>query len=137
MAGVAGEHGAATGLGHVAHQQAVPAIALLGFLGQFFHQLDKCRVGPIAVARGAHGLPGRAGHGQRLAAREAALGIAANGAGLQIHRQLLGAKQFLGGRVLEVSGGQRGEGRLVLGCLGLGKRCRDEQDCSEESCKGH
>ena len=46
MAGMAGQHGAATGLGHVAHQQAVPAIALLGFLGQFFHQLDKCRDGP-------------------------------------------------------------------------------------------
>ena len=83
MAGMAGEHRAAARLRHVADQETAPA-GLRRLVGQPLEELHQARMAPVAVARQPHHLPGLAVDRQRHGAGEAALGVEADGARLQL-----------------------------------------------------
>ena len=113
VAGVAGQHRPATRLRHVADQQAVPAILIVGVGRQAFDQRHHVGMGPVAVARLAHHLPVGAIEGQIYAARQASLGVGAKGLGLHGCRHLGGAKHLLG-RLLQKCGVAQGRKRRLF-----------------------
>jgi len=96
MAGMAGEHGAAARLRHVADQEPRPADLGAAF-GQALDVLDEGRMSPVAIARKSHDLPVRAVDRQRFCAREAAVGVEAEHLRLELRRRGPAAEQFLGG----------------------------------------
>ena len=96
MAGVAGDHRAAARLRHVADQNAGPAGILFRLVRQPLYQRDHVGMGPVAIARQPHHLPGIAIDRQSLGARDAAMGIEAEHLRRQRRRQYLAAEQFLG-----------------------------------------
>ena len=70
MAGMAGEHGPAARLRHVADEESAPA-DFFGFFGEAFEESDQLGMSPVAIARQPHDLPGRAVDRQREGAGEA------------------------------------------------------------------
>src|SRR5580700_11163324 len=78
MAVVAARHRTAARLRQVADEEAVPP-DLLRLAGEALEKGDELRMSPIAVARRAHHLPGRAVDRQRYGAGEAALRIKTDG----------------------------------------------------------
>ena len=94
--GMAGEHRAAARLRDVADQKARPAVLLGCVARQFLDQRDHRRVAPAAVARQAHGLPGRPVGRNGDAAGEAALRVEAVGLRRHCGRQRLVPEQVLG-----------------------------------------
>ena len=94
--GMASQHRAAARLRDVADQQTRPAVLRRRVARQFLDHRDHGRMAPAAVARQAHGLPGRPVDRNRDAAREAALGIEAIGFCRHRSRQLFVAEQVLG-----------------------------------------
>jgi hypothetical protein len=83
MAGMAGGHRTAARLRHVANEQSRPFLGGRRFLGQALQQRDQIGMTPIAITREAHHLPAGPIDGERLAAREATLGVPANGPSLE------------------------------------------------------
>ncbi len=83
---------------------------LLGVQRQLFDEGDQLRVGPVAVPRQAHRLPGRAAFRQLHHPGAAALGIGADRLRLLLRRDAFGAEEILGqGR--GASGAGKGEQR--------------------------
>ena len=81
MTGMAGEHGSAARLRHVADQEPRPAVERAGVARQPLEIIEQARRAPIAVARHPHHLPIRSVDRQRHAAGETAFGVAADRAG--------------------------------------------------------
>ena len=75
MAGMAGEHGTAARLRHVADQYPRPARFLMRPGRQSLEQRDQVGMRPIAVARQPHHLPGFAIDWQRFRTGNAAFGV--------------------------------------------------------------
>ena len=100
MARVPRHHGAAARLRQVADEQPRPAVVLLGLGGEPLNEAHELGMAPGAVARQAHRLPFGAGVGQLHAAREAALGVPADGARRERGGGLDRAEQHFGGRAL-------------------------------------
>ncbi len=138
VAGVAARHRAAAGLGQIAHEQAGPAVLLLGFRREALDQIDQLGMAPVAIARQAHRLPRGPVDRERLATGKTALGVEADRARGERRRRLGGAEQVAGGRALGFLGRlaglpRRWRGRrrglrfrllvLRLGRGGFGCRC--------------
>ena len=123
MAGMAGEHRPAARLRHVADQYSGPAGILVRLIRQPLHQRDHVGMGPVAVARQPHHLPGVAVDRQSLRACDAAMGVEAEHARRHRRRQHLASEQFLGGDLGIVGIGQRRQRFQVDGALVL-RPCR-------------
>jgi hypothetical protein len=77
MAGMAGEHGSAAWLGHIADQQPGPS-DVLRLVSQPLNEGHKARVSPVPISRYSHDLPVRAANRERDGTRKTTIGIGAD-----------------------------------------------------------
>ncbi len=125
MAGMAGEHGSAARLRHVADEEPRPAVERARVACQPLEIIEEARVAPIAVAGEPHHLPVRPVDRQRHAAGETAFGVAADRAGGERSGRGRGAEQLSGERALGLGGGFLAAGfagRLLHGLFRRGRR---------------
>ena len=96
VTGVPCQHGTAARLADVTDVKPLPAGLARGESGQVLEKVDGCGMAPVAVARQAHGLPCGPGFRQFDRARDAALGVTAEGCGLCRCGCALCAEKLLG-----------------------------------------